>query len=927
MALLAWVLLGFISAVQAKLAVNYPPNAQLPPVARVSQPFNFVLSQATFGGSDLQTTYSLSNAPSWLELNSTSRTLSGTPLKEDVGSPAFDLIASDQSGSASARVTLVVTTDDGPKPGKPLGPQLQAIGPTSSPSNIIVRSGDSFSISFDKDTFTNTRPSTVYYGTSWPDNAPLPSWIRFDQSSLRFYGTTPMIGPQTFSLNLVASDVSGFSASVLSFEITVSPHILSFKQSVQTLSVTKGKEFASPEFVDTLTLDGSKPTGDLLVRTEVDAPRWLEVDKQLLSFKGTPPADENNHNVTISVQDIYQDVATLIVSLQYSQFFQGGLNECDAVIGQYFTFVFNSSLLTDDDVELDVDLGDELPWLHYNRNNKTLYGEVPSDIQPDTHAIQMTAREGSAESTRSFIINTVHEESSDRGGNASADIGGPHANKAGIIVMAIFIPLGCVGIALLLLYCRRRRQKWDSHEEDQGFEEKALPPGPTGPGLSQCQPFEGTTQGGQPTMGGEPDQESKPPKLELEPWWNANSEERNEGIPTTSGQENVFRSSMIEWDFVPSRETEQDENNPPGESVLKPNRLSFQSSPSVRRGFSNRSGRREPLKSIQPRRSLKRNSALSSRSKRGSKRSSGISTISAGLPARLSGAGHGAGGFGPPGHGFVRTSWQNAQAFELNEDSNMENLTPLFPRPPPRSRDREEHSKRMNMRTVDRDSLTISVSDSLEAFVQGRAKSRHSSNPFIAGPITRRGSSSLRALERAQSTASRTDTFNSAMDNDDYRRPDRRWSLMSGSVYTDDYRDSTYLSSLSEEPPNAPPLSIPHNVPSQSSLAQNYSRMIAPLPRFFSELSLNNAKRDGSGEASAAAADGQNWPNSRRWSRSSPSLQNWRRLRKSPSTSSIAYDAKARRVSLMRAMERDSSDQLGLRRELTGSALSDIAFV
>ncbi|KAL4968979.1 putative transmembrane glycoprotein [Aspergillus stella-maris] len=926
MAYLALVFLSFLVAVNAAVVANYPVNAQLPPVARVSQPFIFVFSQGTFGGSDSKTAYSLLNAPSWLKVDSASRTLSGTPEKKDAGSPKFDLIATDPAGSASMEVTLIVTADEGPTAGKPLAPQLQAMGPTSSPSNIMVHSGDSFSFSFDPETFINTHPSTIYYGTSYPENAPLPSWIRFDQSSLRFYGTAPIIGPQTFSLNMVASDVSGFSATTMTFELTISPHILSFNQSAQTLFVDEGKELASPHFIDTLTLDGVNPTNDALVGTKIDAPDWLEVDKQSLSFKGTPPADGKNSNVTITVRDSYQDVATLVVSLHYSQFFRDEFDdECDAVIGEFFTFTFNNSALTNDSTELDVEFDQKLSWLHYNRDNKTLHGEVPSDSNPDSYRIQLTAREGTAEGNKSFTINTVDGEDSD-GESASGGSSGSHTSKAGIIVMAIFIPLGCIAIILFLFYCRRRRQQATEEKDLEGSDEKDVPPRPVDPQLSHCQPFDRTNRGDPPAMMNNPAPES-PPKLELEPWWNANSDAReNDNNQTAApGQGNTFSSSAIDWEFTPLRGFEQDENKPPGDSAApKPTRLSFQSSPPVRRGPSNRSQRREPLKPIQPRRSMKRNSAMSSRSKRWSKRSSGISSVSNGLPVRLSGAGHGAGGFGPPGHGFVKLSWQNTQASLQSEESNLGNLAPLFPRPPLRN---NQEAKRVSMRTVERDSLTISESDSLEAFVQGRARSRHSSNPFIAGGTGRRVSSSLRALERAQSTASRSDTIDSSLDNDESRRRERPWSqAMSGSVYTDDYRHSAYLSSLSEESPNVKPLGTLTNGPSQLSLAQHYSKIISPLPRFFSELSLNNTRRDDAG--GAHAVDGlQSPPDTRRWSRSNPSLQNWRRHRKSPSTSSISYDAKPRRVSLMRAEEQNSSYRRGLR-EPTGSLLSsDIAFV
>ncbi|KKK15915.1 hypothetical protein ARAM_006154 [Aspergillus rambellii] len=959
MALLALILLSLLLTVNANLVSNYPVNSQLPPVARVSRPFRFTFSQTTFGGSSSETTYRLSNAPSWLEVDSKSRTLSGTPHKEDVGSPTFDLIASDQSGSASMQVTLIVTTDDGPKLGKPVLSQLEDIGPMSSPSSIIVRSGDSFSISFETDTFTNTRLSTVYYGTS-PENAPLPSWIAFDQSSLRFYGTTPSIGPQTFSFNLVASDVAGFSAATVNFEITVSAHILSFNPSAETLFVTEGKEIRSPQFIDSLTLDGHKPTSNELVDINIDAPGWLTVNKQSLSFSGTPPTDGKNENVTISVKDNYQDVATLVVAMRYSQFFHDEIKECDAVIGQYFMFVFNSSVLTDSSAELDVDLGKDLPWLKYNRDNKTLYGQVPSDLHPDKTTIELTAHEGTAQDKRSVTIRTITGDGLQGQGIGDAGPGsdGYHRKKAGIILMAIFIPLGCLSIVLLFLYCRRRAKGRTGAEDAQGFEEKALPPPPLPPTgcLSHCQPFEETKRGQPPTMGMASPPVSKPPKLELEPWWNVHSDEASGHGQDPIDKDNTFSSSTIDWGFAPLRVSEipeQDENKPPEEerpeAFVKSTRLSCPTSPPVRRRTSANSARREPLKPIQARRSLKRNSALSSRSKRWSKRSSGISTIASGLPVRLSGAGHGAGGLGPPGHGVVRISWQNTQASLRSDESSLGNLAPLFPRPPLRTRESQEYTKRVSLRTVDRDSLTISESDSLAAFVQGRAKSRNSSNPMFAGQTGRRVSSGLRALERARSTGSRADTINSSVYPENCRRQssvsqaERPWSLaLSGSIYTDDNRHSSYLRALSEESPNIRPLAavMMAKGQSQSSLAQNYSSMIAPLPRFMSELSLAHIRRDDAGEVYGDSPlygdESHNFFGRRRWSRSSPSLikeGTWipiassQLLRKSPSTSSIPSDSKTRRVSLIRQAERESNYPRSFQRDLTGSGTSDIAFV
>ncbi|PLB34620.1 putative transmembrane glycoprotein [Aspergillus candidus] len=928
MARIALVILGLLFlGVNARLDLSYPVNAQLPPVARVSKPFQFVFSQGTFGGSDSETTYALSKAPSWLHVNSKSRTLFGTPNKDDTGTVKFGLTASNGPVPSDVmEVTLIVTADDGPQPGKPLLPQLEKLGPTSAPSRFLLHSGDSFSISFDSDTFSNTRSSTVYYGTS-PENAPLPSWVVFDEAALKFTGTTPNVGPQTFTFNLVASDVAGFSAATMTFEMTASPHVLAFNHSAQTFFVTRGKEFTSPEFIETLELDGHALAPADLSKLDVDLPDWLSLNKKTLSFHGTPPADSTDQNVTITVTDTYQNMATMIVSLQHSQFFHSDLKDCDAVIGEFFEFTFDQSVLTNDSVHVDVEMDHQkLPWLQYNSANKTLYGQAPSDLSPSKDAIRVIAREGTAEDSRELAINTVVEKTS-RDEDSGSGIRG---KKAGIIAISVVIPVAFVISVVLLLCCWRRRRTATTPEEGHLPDEKGGPL--CDPDLPHSQPFEGTAQG-QPPVVGRDSPSSKPPKLELGPLWNSDSFDDTAPLRYRPGKETTLSGPTIEWDFAPLRDPEPEDGKQADGTHTQPKRLSFQGSPPMRGRTNTSTRRREPLKSIQPRRSLKRNSVTSSKSKRHSRRSSGLSSVASGLPVRLSGAGHGAGGFGPPGHGVVRKSWQNTHDSLQSDENGVGNLAPLFPRPPPRAWGNLDYPARMSLRTVEPDNMTISESDSLEAFVHGRAKSRNASNPMFSGQVSRTNSSGIRALERARSNASHTDTLASSIYTDDHRRSvhDRPWSTaMSASIYTDDHRQSTYLQALSEESPVIRPLGPVPTEQSQSSLAQNYSKMIAPLPRFLSQLSLGSARprdtlRGTDDPMNPFSRDSWYWDSSH-VQRSTGEMGS-QRMRKSPSDSSIPFDRRLSRASMMQLAGRDLSERRGMQRDLTGGSRGDIAFV
>lgn len=862
MALLGLIILTFVLAVNASLSADYPVNAQLPPVARVLKPFKFVFSEGTFGGTGEEKDYSLENAPSWLHVDSKSRTLSGTPQSNDVGNPKFNLCP---SGSVSMEVTLVISDNNGPKPGKPVLRQLEKAGPTSAPSTFFVRPGDSFSISFDSETFDNTGNSTVYYGTS-PENSPLPSWMRFDPDTLQFSGTSPAGEPHSFTFNLIASDVAGFSAVTLTFHMAIRPHILSFNKTLQTFTLTRGEEFNSPSFRDILTLDGQKPMEEDMTDISFEGPDWLTMDNKTISLSGTPPQDAKDENVTISITDTNKDVAKMIASLEYSQLFFDDVNGSDATIGEDFSFSLNESVLKDDSAHLEVDLGQLPPsWLHYDADSKTLSGHVPEDFRPQKYTVDLAATKGLVEDTRKFTIDvaeaghhdqttdeTVDSDSANKTSSDSSGGGGSNQKKAWVIAAAVVIPCVFVGCVIGLFFWRRKRRGAASQKEGDLPVEKPPPSGPDAP-LPHCEPFEDSAPGPMPQPGRSPSPSSEPPQLELKPFFNAETFEKSDTFVTAepapedvtetaaADKENARPRSTVGWDFMSLQSLKPEEQERESEDVLGQNkRLSFPNSLSILRQATNRSKKREPLKPIQARRSLKRNSAASSRSKRNSKRSSGLSSVASGLPVRLSGAGHGAGGFGPPGHGVVRQSWQNTQGSLQSDEIGLGHLAPLFPRPPPRARESIEYAKRGG----GWENSTISESDSLEAFVHTRAKSRNSSNPMFSGQSNRRPSSGMRALERKCSTLSRADTESTAnftthpQDDDQWQSvQERPYSTMSGSIYTNDNHRSTWIR------PGSHVLASFSQAPSQTSLAQHYRDVISPLPQFNTEASLGGDAR------------------------------------------------------------------------------------
>ncbi|KAJ6150834.1 hypothetical protein N7470_007428 [Penicillium chermesinum] len=769
------------------LTANYPINSQLPPVARVEQPFHFVFADGTFAHSDSNTKYSLSDAPSWLSVDSSSRALHGTPQASDTGAKKFKLIASDGSSSDSMDVTLIRSLAQCPTRRLYIYTLVEHL-----PSNLIqIPSRIRIPLRF------TTAPP--------PNNAPLPSWINFDPVALKFAGNSPAFpgaGPQAFTFQLVASDVAGYSAANVTFQLVIGPHILAFNETMQVFNLTRGDKFQSPSFQQLLTLDDSPiPTKDL-TNIDTDLPDWLSMDHQSMSLSGTPPKNATNQNITITVTDSYSDQAQLMVRLNFLKLFLETVEGCEATIGDDFMFIFNQSVLTDNSVELDVDLdGDLLSWLTYFSDNKTLYGHVPSDTDPQKINIPLKAYQGGIEDTQDFQLDILEpSDTNSTSGDPFTDSSNPSRKKAGIIAISVVIPVVVIMSLIILFCCWRRRRRSNAVEEGQS-PKQSPPPRPSRPDFPD--PEEAAERMSQDDKSDSWVNPFLPasdlPKLELGPAWNVASFEKPK--ESSDPSPNPPPRSPKRGTFVPLRDSIIEEDKPIRISPAKKQRLSFTSSPPVRRRTSTRS-RREPLKPIQPR-AMKRESIQSSRSKRYSKRSSGISSVASGLPVRLSGAGHGAGGFGPPGHGVVHNSWQNNRSSFMSDENSFNNIAPLFPRPPAAARMRHslassipENPKRVTLRTVDPDESVISEADSLEAFVHSRAKHRNSTNPLFSGQVSNgRRSSGLRALERARSVRSRADTVSVSTFTDEFRQSiqDRPYSTnLSVSEYGDENRLSSY---------------------------------------------------------------------------------------------------------------------------------------
>ena len=465
--------------------IDLPINAQVPPIARPNEAYNFVFSDSTFSWAGNSITYSLTNYSGWLHLDSSSRVFSGTPGSADAGSFAVVLVATDETGSSSTSVTFVVSTDPGPELGISVGEQLPAFGPVSSPDSLSIAPSSTLSLSFSPNTFTNTNVNTVYYAIC-ANNTPLPSWVNFDPSRLTFSGTTPSStspweSPQAFRIQLIASNVLGFAEAVASFQLIIASHLLVFSNSLHVINIKNGTPVEFPGLQHDLTLDGHPANPSDIRQAAASTPTWMSFNSSDLILSGIPPSNAASQNFTVTVTDIYGDTASTLVLVQdlgnLTTSFLGPFPIANATIGANFTYNLSPELSSKLPSDVAVNLGAASVWLKYDSSSLELQGHIPTDVQPQSIQVMVTTTLGSQSQAQNLTIDIQHASSSNAqttgshsvppksisttGVNQSVDTtssASKHGKRwiAAPVVVPVSVALGCL---LLLCFCLKRRRR------------------------------------------------------------------------------------------------------------------------------------------------------------------------------------------------------------------------------------------------------------------------------------------------------------------------------------------------------------------------------------------------------------------------------------------------------------------------------------
>ncbi|MCT7960571.1 DUF4347 domain-containing protein [Laspinema sp. D1] len=283
-------------------------TAIAPGTATATQPFSFQFPATTFTDADGDTlTYSatLDNdnpLPSWLSFNPTTRTFSGTPTVNHIGSLNIKVTASD--GMATVRDIFALVVSDVSNTAPVVNEAIADVtANVSAPFNFVIPGN----------TFSDTDGNPLTYSATLEDGSPLPSWLSFDATTYTFTGTPTVNNLGNIPIKITVSDGS-FSVSdtfILTVSETATPSEEPSAEMPNAVPVVE-KALSSPNAIVfqpfSFTIPGdafSDADGDTLTYTATLAnggplPEWLQFEPSTGTFSGLPTQDAIG-NLTIKL--------------------------------------------------------------------------------------------------------------------------------------------------------------------------------------------------------------------------------------------------------------------------------------------------------------------------------------------------------------------------------------------------------------------------------------------------------------------------------------------------------------------------------------------------------------------------------------------------------------------------------------------------
>lgn len=510
----------------ASILMGFPFNEQLPNVARVGDEYLFTMANTTYRSTDGSVLYSASGLPSWLSFDGASRTFTGTPEKDDIGTFEFTLTGTDSvdNSQISRNYSMLVTNDSGLRLSADdvIFVEISRFGRTNGHDGLVVQPGQNLNILFSRDTFEADKGSNAsikaYYGRS-SDRSSLPNWVTFDSDTLTFSGTVPNVVSEVapsfeFGFSFIATDHLGYAAAEGLFKVVLGAHVLSTSLN-ETIKVngTLGDSFdIEIPILSEVYLDDEIISRDNISSVYADnLPDYVTLDDEEYNLIGNFPNSSTLDNFSIIVDDTYGNSVELPYYFDAigSVFTVKRLSDVNATRGEFFSYQLLKSIFTNfNDTKISVDYDSD--WLSYDKTNRTFSGNVPksftaltigvtaeSSYDKETKKFRILGLSGSSttSSTKLSTSATKSGSSSTASGNSSTSSassvanGEPDLKSSGVNRKALAIGLG-VGIPLFLIFlalfiflaCFFKRRKRQTNDIEDSSEKQNFPniDGPSG---------------------------------------------------------------------------------------------------------------------------------------------------------------------------------------------------------------------------------------------------------------------------------------------------------------------------------------------------------------------------------------------------------------------------------------------------------------
>jgi uncharacterized delta-60 repeat protein len=307
--------------------------------------------------------------PGWLNFNSTTKTLYGTPTSNTHQAMPIRFQVSDNRGGAAIYDVSLNTPNS--------APQVNA-----GVSDLLIPVGQVQSMVIPSSAFTDPDGDSLSYLLTQTNGASSPSWMSMATNIITF---TPRSGAQgNYTMRVIAGDAYGASVNT-TFIVTVPNQNPVKVESLAAASVvTVGNRF-SYSFANSVFND---PDDDSLTYS-VQAPGFLSFDPITRSLAGIPSvSDRGNQTVLFYATDPYgaRANASIVINVNGIPSQQIALSSLTSTpVGTPYSFMLPAGLFIDPDgdiisYELNEDIQHIRPsWLSFNSTSQTLYGAPSSN--------------------------------------------------------------------------------------------------------------------------------------------------------------------------------------------------------------------------------------------------------------------------------------------------------------------------------------------------------------------------------------------------------------------------------------------------------------------------------------------------------------------------------------------------------------------